>query len=229
MKTIAILQSNYIPWKGYFDMIASVDEFIILDEVQYTKNDWRNRNLIKTPSGPSWLTIPVSQGINQLINEVVAVDGRWRKKHWKNLEANYRKSPHFKLCAEFLEPLYLQEDASLLSEINLGFIRTICEQLEIETKISSSKDYTLLEGQTERLLNLCTQAGADRYVSGPAAKNYLDTAIFDKEGVCIEWFNYADYRAYPQLWGEFTHNVSILDLLFNCGNESKKFMKYTNL
>ncbi len=226
MRKVAILQSNYIPWKGYFDLIAHVDEFIIFDEVQYTKNDWRNRNLIKTPSGPSWLTIPVSQGLDQTINQVVATDNRWRIKHWKTLEANFRRAACFGAVFEILRPIYLERDEKRLSEINRSFIDVICDFLNIKTAITSAGDYHLEIGKTERLVSLCVQAGATCYVSGPAAKSYLDVSQFQEKQIEVEWFDYAGYPEYPQLWGEFSHTVSILDLMFNCGTESAKFMKH---
>lgn len=226
MKKLAILQSNYIPWKGYFDLIASVDEFIVYDEMQYTKNDWRNRNKIKTPSGLVWLTIPVGIDINQRIIDVKISDNIWRKKHWKSLELNYKKSKFFLDVSEFIEPIYKKEYSSL-SQVNVDFIKSICSYLDITTKITSSSSYNLLSGKTERLVGLCEQAGAHTYVSGPAAKDYLDQKLFVERGIEVQWFDYSNYPEYPQLWGgKFEHYVSILDLLFNCGKQSRHFMKY---
>lgn len=226
MKKVAILQSNYIPWKGYFDMIAAVDEFIIYDDMQYTKNDWRNRNRIKTPKGLEWLTVPAGQDISRLIKEVELPDFRWQIKHWKTLVANYSKSPYFDDIAEWLEPLYLTRQHNNLSSLNCQLIRSICNYLKIETKISHSWDYTLAEGKTERLVDLCVQAGATEYISGPAAESYLEKALFSDRNVQLKWFDYSGYLPYPQLWGEFTHEVSILDLLFNCGERAPEYMKH---
>lgn len=226
MKKVAVLQSNYIPWKGYFDLIAHVDEFIIYDEVQYTKNDWRNRNRIKTPNGVQWMSIPVSQGLDQRIMDVVVKDKRWPTKHWKTLEANYRKSPHFTFVSDSISEIYLEDTSENLSEINTALIRKICSTLEIETKISTSTDYVLEGDRNDRLISLCRQANATSYVSGPAAKSYLDENSFSDSKVEVEWFDYSGYPEYPQLWGEFAHDVSVLDLMFNCGLESRKFMKH---
>lgn len=226
MKKIAILQSNYIPWKGYFDMIAAVDEFIIYDDMQYTKNDWRNRNRIKTPKGLEWLTIPVGQDINRLIKDVELPDFRWQTKHWKTLVSNYHKSPYFEDIAEWLEPLYLTQQHTNLSSLNYQFIRSICSYLKIETKISHSWDYVLTEGKSERLVNLCIQAGATEYISGPAAKDYLEKSLFSDSNIKLTWFDYSGYPQHFQLWGEFTHEVSILDLLFNCGERTPEYMKH---
>lgn len=226
MKKVAIVQSNYVPWKGYFDMIAAVDEFILYDDMQFTKNDWRNRNLIKTPQGVQWLTVPVGQNINRRIKDVLLKDTRWQSKHCKSLASNYRRAPHFPEISEWLDPLYLSDIHTNLSQMNRRFIEAVCGYLKIRTVISCSTDYTLAEGKTERLADLCIQAGGTEYISGPAAKDYIDERVFTERDINLTWFDYTGYPEYPQLWGEFTHGVSILDLLFNCGNEAHRYMRY---
>mgnify|MGYP003363500464 FL=1 len=228
MKKVAIVQSNYIPWKGYFDMIAAVDEFILYDDMQYTRRDWRNRNQIKTPQGIQWLTVPVQvKGkYHQKIRETEIEGSEWANAHWKSLIQNYRRAAHFEEIAVWLEPLYLNEPPSHLSPLNRRFIAAICNYLSIETVISHSWDYTLVEGKTERLAALCAQAGGTEYVSGPAAKDYVDEEVFKERGIRLTWFDYAGYPKYPQLWGEFVHGVTILDLLFNCGRDSRNHMRY---
>src|SRR5215467_3993728 len=149
MKKLAIVQSNYIPWKGYFDLIAAVDEFILYDDAQYTKNDWRNRNRIKTPRGVEWLTIPIGPHIHQRIRDVELPDARWQARHWKTLEANYRRAPHFAEMASVLEPLYLRRSHSHLSALNRELIEIVCRYLGISTRISNSGDYALAEGRTD--------------------------------------------------------------------------------
>lgn len=225
-KRLAILQSNYIPWKGYFDIISSVDEFIFYDEVQYTKNDWRNRNKIKTPAGSAWITIPVRQEhLDQRILDTKVVLPNWAEKHWKTLSLNYAKAPYFKMFREPLEDFYTSTTLShYLSEINIGAIRLINSLLGINTKLSSSSDYTLPEGKTERLVSLCKQAGASVYLSGPAAKDYLQEDRFKQEKIEVEWKDYSGYREYPQLFPPFTHAVSVLDLMFNTGPDALAFI-----
>ena len=227
MTRVAIVQSNYIPWKGYFDLVAAVDQFILYDEMQFTRRDWRNRNLIKTPQGTQWLTVPVKvKGkYTQTIRETEIQDPSWAEAHWRSLCANYRRATHFEPISEVLEPLYRQR-YDTISEINRRFIDAICDYLGIETRIANSWDYSLAEGKSERLADLCRQAGATTYVSGPAARDYLDERVFADLGIAVEWFNYEGYPTYPQLWGEFVHGVSIVDLLFNCGAEASKAMKY---
>ncbi|WP_291993481.1 WbqC family protein [Candidatus Accumulibacter sp. ACC003] len=227
MKKVAILQSNYIPWKGYFDMIAAVDEFILYDDVQFTKNDWRNRNQIKTPQGVQWLTVPVGQGIDRRIRDVT-VDARWQAKHWKSLASNYRRARYFGEIAAWLEPMYGSSTYSHLSQLNRCFIEAINRYLGIRTVISNSWDYRLLEGKSERLADLCTQAGAGEYVSGPAAREYLDEKVFRDRGIRLTWFDYHGYPEYRQLWGAFTPGVSIVDLLMNCGPDAHRYMKYVS-
>lgn len=225
-KKVAILQSNYIPWKGYFDLIAAVDEFILYDDVQFTKNDWRNRNLIKTPQGIQWLTVPVGQDINRRIRDVELPTGKWKLKHWKTLENNYRRAPHFEEIAEIMKPLYLVESFTHLSQLNRRFIEALCDYLGIKTVISNSWDYSFEGGKTARLADMCVQAGGAEYISGPAAKDYIEDTVFTGRGIKLTWFDYSGYPEYPQLWGEFTHRVSILDLLFNCGENAPKYMRY---
>lgn len=228
MKKVAILQSNYIPWKGYFDLIGSVDEFILYDDMQYTRRDWRNRNQIKTPQGVQWLTVPVrvKGKYDQKIKDT-EIDGTdWAVAHWKALAQNYARAPHFAEIAAWLEPLYLSGAYTHLSGLNRRFIEAVCAYLKIDTVIGDSRDYTLVEGKTERLADLCAQAGGTEYVSGPSARDYVDESVFERSGIKLTWFDYAGYPEYPQLWGEFAHGVSVLDLLFNCGKDAGRFMRH---
>jgi hypothetical protein len=228
MKRVACVQSNYIPWKGYFDLIAAVDEFILYDDMQYTRRDWRNRNKIKTRYGVQWLTIPVQvKGkYHQKIRETKIDGSGWAADHWKSLVHNYRPARYFEDIADWLRPLYLAEPYTHLSHLNRRFIEAVCQYLGIGTKIRNSWDYHLGEGKTERIADLCLQAGGTEYVSGPAAKEYIEESVFAEQGIKLTWFDYDGYPDYPQLWGEFTHQVTILDLLFNCGKESPRYMKY---
>ena len=159
-KRVAISQSNYLPWKGYFDLIASVDEFILYDDTQYTRRDWRNRNQIKTPQGLIWLTVPVKvKGkFHQSIRETELTDEPWARKHWDTLLNNYRRTPHFAEIVSLLEPHFLQQTHNRLSSLNRSLIETICGYLGIRTTISDSSGYRLIEGKTSRLVDLCLQA-----------------------------------------------------------------------
>jgi WbqC-like protein family len=228
MKRIAILQSNYIPWKGYFDMIAAVDEFVLYDDMQYTRRDWRNRNQIKASQGLQWLTVPVlvKGRYLQTIRETRIDGSGWAASHWRSLVQNYRKAPHFTEVVSWLEPLYLGPVPDHLSQLNRTFLEAICRYLGIRTTITNSWDYRLRDGKTERLADLCVQAGATGYVSGPSARDYIDEGIFRDLGIQLTWFDYAGYPEYPQLWGPFVHGVTVLDLLFNCGQDAHRYMRH---
>ena len=227
-KKVAIVQSNYIPWKGYFDLIASVDEFVLYDDMQYTKRDWRNRNKIKTANGTQWLSIPVESKSKyfQTIRDTKISDSSWNKKHWKSISQAYSKAPHFKDYKEIFEDLYANATEQYLSEINYKFITAINAMLGIKTTIRWSNDFQLAEGKNEKLLGICKDLGADTYISGPAAKDYLDNALFENDDISVEWASYDGYPEYQQQFNGFEHGVTILDLLFNCGSETVTKMKY---
>ena len=229
-KKVAILQSNYIPWKGYFDIIASVDEFIFYDEMQYTTRDWRNRNKIKTPNGLKWLTISVNgkgcQTNGLKISEAKISDNKWANSHWNTIKQFYRKTPYFKDYADIFEKIYKElEQEEYLCKVNYKFIYAINEILGIKTKISFSQDYGLIDGKTERLVDLVQKAGGTEYLSGPAAKDYIVSELFEEANIKLSWMDYSNYPEYPQLYPPFEHGVSILDLIFNCGPDVRKYMK----
>lgn len=218
MKTVVVLQSNYIPWKGYFDLIHDADLFVFHDDLQYTKNDWRNRNKIKTPKGAEWITIPVGTNEHRVICEVEIKDASWQGKHWKTIQRNYAKCPYFTRYRAFFEEVYLGCRWHNLSELNQYLTRTISQDLlAIPTEFSDSRQYQASGQKLERLIDLVTKAGADRYVSGPAAKDYIDPSRFTDAGIELVWKDYSGYPEYPQRYPPFEHGVSILDLLFNVG------------
>jgi hypothetical protein len=225
---LAAVQSNYIPWKGYFDLIDHVDHFVFLDEVQYTKRDWRNRNLIKVAGSRQWLTIPVAvKGqYHQRIDETVIADASWADRHWKTLVHAYRRAPHFDATAALLAPLYAAHGAtSRLSEVNRGFVTAIAEHLGIATKFSWSTDHPSRDDKSLRLLDLAIAVGADEYVSGPAARDYLDVVAFERAGVSVTWMDYSGYPEYSQGEGPFEHGVSIVDLMFHTGPGARDYLK----
>ncbi len=231
-KQVAIVQSNYVPWKGYFDLIHMTDEFILYDDMQYTKRDWRNRNLIKTPNGLLWLTIPVQVKGRyiQRICDTKIDDPAWGKKHWKIISQNYSKARYFKDYRELFERLYLGTNEEYLSRVNYCFIGVVCDILGIKTKLSWSMDYHLPEEEeelrkTERLVALCKAANATHYISGPSARDYIIRELFDREEIELSYMDYAGYPEYPQLYGKFEHGVSVIDLIFNEGPNATKFMK----
>ncbi|MFO0926420.1 MAG: WbqC family protein [Gemmataceae bacterium] len=226
-KRIAISQSNYIPWKGYFDLIDTVDAFVLYDDVQYTRRDWRNRNRIKTANGPLWLTVPVQvKGkYTQKICDVVVSEPDWGVTHWRSLEHAYRRAPHFAAYEPHLRPLYENPPSERLSAINRAFLEAINRLLGITTPFTWSSDYQLEDDRNQRLISICRQAGATDYYSGPAAKTYLDEAAFAAEGIRVHWMEYDGYPEYPQLHPPFDPYVTVLDLLFHVGAEAPRYIK----
>jgi hypothetical protein len=214
---VAVLQSNYLPWKGYFDIIHDVDLFVFYDDVQFTKNDWRNRNLIKTPGGTQWLTVPVGQDIRRRICDVALADARWAKVHWRTLAQNYSRAPHFERYRGFFESVYLERAWATLSELNRHLIEGISRELGIGARFDDSRAHAL-EGQgSGRLLQLLRRVNAGTYVSGPSARAYIDAEAFAREGIDVVYKSYAGYPEYPQLYPPFEHRVSVVDMLFNLG------------
>jgi hypothetical protein len=226
MKRIAILQSNYIPWKGYFDIIASVDEFIVYDCVQYTKSDWRNRNQVKTSRGKTWLTVPVRQrSLEQTIDQTEIADQSCFRKHWQTFCQNYARAAHIGYCRDALGPLYEEIGSErLLSHANVRIIRAVCDLLGIRTTIRDAGEYELAGDRNQRLAGLCRQAGASVYLSGAAAQSYLDEQQFAQVGVTVEWMCYDGYAEYPQPHPPFDHYVSVLDLLASVGPAAPQFL-----
>lgn len=226
-KRVAIVQSNYIPWKGYFDLIRAVDEFILLDSVQYTRRDWRNRNKIKTAEGTAWLTIPVKvKGLFlQPICETETENSDWAAKHWSSFCSHYGRAKYFARYRDHFEPLYRRDQPRRLSEINRTFLEATCDAFGIATRITSDVDYAIASGKNERLLELCLQSGATEYLSGPAAGSYLDVGLFAQHGIRILFADYSNYLPYEQLFPPFAHAVTALDLLFNVGPAAMDYMK----
>lgn len=230
-KRVAIIQSNYIPWKGYFNIIRDSDEFVFLDDVQYTRRDWRNRNLIKTRYGLKWLTIPVAVkgNFSVRIKDVMVADHSWRDQHWNDIVTAYNGSAYFNMYREQFKALYLEDHERSLSLINLRFIQLINSLLGIKTPLRWSMDFQAPPGKSERLLHICQQLNADEYISGLSAKSYINESLFEKNGIGIRWVDYSNYPVYNQLTSPFEHGVSIIDLLFNEGPGACEYLKPTLL
>lgn len=229
-KKVAIIQSCYIPWRGYFDIIRNVDTFILLDDVQYTRRDWRNRNQIKTLNGLKWLTIPVSNKGkygHQKICEIEVSNKDWAEQHWNQIRETYKKSPYYNSVAEHLQKTYEAAASEVyLSRINRLFLENICILLEIKTHIRWSTDFFEAKdldsfSSSERLLNLTCAAGGKQYISGSSAKDYLDQSLFKEKEVEVCWFNYPKYPEYTQLHDPFNQEVSVVDTLMMMNNEKK--------
>ena len=228
MCKIAVSQSNYIPWKGYFDLIDKVDKFIIFDNVQYTRRDWRNRNKIFSSSGDLiWLTIPIkSKGNFKVnINKIEVFNDSWRKKHFVNIINSYKKSDNFNVIFPFLEELYFSDNEKNLSLINISFIIKICKFLKIDTQILNCQSYGESFTASEKILYEIIKNGGTHYYTSPKAKAYLDENLFKENGVKIQYISYEGYPHYGQKFDQFKHKVSIIDLMMNTGLKSKNYIK----
>lgn len=222
---VGVIQSSFIPWRGYFDFIASTDIFVFLDDVQYSKNGWRNRNKIKTPTGVQWLTVPVRQErLGQLICETYVDNSTsWRKKLHGSWQANYLRSAHFSDAMALLDVLQDPKKRTI-SELNIELTKRLCRYLGIATPLILSSDLSLSGSKTDRLIDLLKQLGASVYLSGPSADAYLDKKAFSENGIRLEYKSY-DYAPYPQLWGPFEGAVTVLDLIANCGPDAKNHIR----
>jgi hypothetical protein len=227
MKKVVITQSNYIPWKGYFDALAIADAFVIYDDMQYTKRDWRNRNQIKTEHGLKWLSIPVevSGKYFQKINETKVSDRNWNKDHLNQLKQHYKKANAYNSVLSWVEDLYMNCNFELLTHINEYFLKNICAYLGINANILRSEDFELAEDRTERLVSICKQLDGTDYYTGPAAKAYMNEQMFKEVGIAIHYFDYGGYQVYTQLHPPFEHGVSILDIIFNEGKDAIQYLK----
>lgn len=222
---VGIIQSCYIPWRGYFDFIDDVDLFIFHDDLQYTKGDWRNRNKIKTPRGLVWVIVPVHyKSTSQLICEtIIDYSQRWIKKTINQMADNYQTSPYFKTYSdEFFN--ILNQKYETISQLNININNWIMQTLNIKTEIRISSEFHPVGSKTDRLIDILKKVGATSYLSGPSAKDYIEVEKFKEAGIGLEYKVY-EYQEYPQLHGPFEPHVSVLDLLFNCGPDSRKYLK----
>lgn len=225
MKKVAVLQSNYIPWKGYFDIIHDVDLFIFYDEVQYTKGDWRNRNKIYTSDGLKWLSVPVIGGRETTIDEVKTADKKWQKIHFNSIQANYAHAPYWKSYKDFFENAYLEKEWDYLYQLNRYMIETISKDfLGIKTEFADSRNFQSHGQKHEKLLNIVKASGAEYYLSGPAAKDYIIETDYRSAGIELAWKDYSGYPEYKQMHSPFEPFVSIIDLLLNVGDDTPYYI-----
>lgn len=225
MAKVAIIQSSYIPWRGYFDFIQDVDLFILFDDVQYTIRDWRNRNRIKTKSGLKWLSVPVFHTSRAQLIEDTEIDysQSWQRSHRDQFRLNYIQTPFCNDALALFDSM-LETKEKTISKLNVQAIKVISQYLNIQTPLLMSSDIGAVGARTDRLIDLLRKVNAKTYVSGPSADAYIDKALFRHHGIRLEYKSY-DYQPYPQLWGEFEGSVTVLDLIANCGPESHKFIR----
>jgi hypothetical protein len=227
--TLVVLQPGYLPWLGFFDQMQRSSVFIYYDDVQFDKHGWRNRNRVKAPDGaPHWLTVPVlHSGRNWPAILEIELDNRgaWARKHVGTLKQFYGKAPHLHRYLPALEEM-LERRWALLVDLDLAVTELICGWLRLERRILRASALGISGKQSERLLALCEHVRARRYLSGNSAKDYLDTELFARRGIEIEWQDYV-HPVYPQQHGDFVPYLSIVDLLFNCGEESAAILGRT--
>lgn len=222
-----ILQPSYIPWRGYFHQIALADVFVFYDDVQYDTRGWRNRNKIKTVDGTHWLTIPVhakgSQTGHITINEIkIDWSKAWSEQHWQSLKHAYAKAPFFNQYADKVQEIY-QHRAEYLADFTIPLTVQLASWMGFNPQFLRSSELSAQGEKTNRLISILQSLGADHYLSGPSAMDYIDPTLFDNAGIKLEYMQY-NYPEYPQLYPPFDGQVSILDLLFMAGDEAKNYI-----
>jgi len=224
LRKAAILQSNYIPWKGVFDMMNQVDVFVFLEDVQFTRRDWRSRNVIKTANGTQWLTVPIKKCSRdtKICDVEINNDKNWRNKHYNSIVHNYSRADYFEDYKYILDDIYSKERKDL-SAFNIYTNKYLSKILGIEVEFVNSCDLNTSGTKDDKLIQICKKVGADSYLSGPAAKNYIVKEKFEDAGVKLEYIEY-NYPKYKQLYGNFNHYVTVLDTIFNCGKDFKKYI-----
>ena len=224
----AVHQPQYLPWLGFFDKIIRADAFCYLNDVQFKKNEWQNRNRIKTAQGWQWLTVPVRYRFPQKINEVAIHDSTgWRKKHLQALITNYSRAPYYHSYITIFEDTFSRE-WEFISELNIHLIEQFRNALNIDTKPAViSSDLDLRDDPTDRLIDICKHMGADTYLAGQGGVQYMDLAQFSKNGIKLLIQDF-EHPVYTQLFGDFQSHMSILDLLFNCGPKSLEVIRSAN-
>jgi WbqC-like protein family len=221
---VAIIQSSFIPWKGYFDIIHDVDRFVFLEDVQYTKHDWRSRNRVKTPGGAKWLSVPVLGGIDQRICEAkIDYSQPWAEKHMRTIRHSYASCDYY---GSYRDEIFgvLKHRHETISGLNIALIKKLSSIMGIETELLDSRGLAAAGRRDDRLIAICERVGADVYLSGPAASAYITPEKFDRAGIRLQYKDYGGYPAYKQPWGPFDPFVSVLDLIFCCGEKAPYYI-----
>lgn len=224
-RVCAMMQPNYIPWKGFFDLISLCDVFVFYDDVQYTKRDWRNRNKIKTKDGTKWLSVPVISNGKQLIKDTIIDNGTdWKTKHYKTILGSYQKAPNFKFIDSLLEDLYLNQEWENLSEMNIEMTKKISAHLGIHPEWVKASDLNCHgEKDGEKVIQICKKIDCNYFINGPASKSFMNSNLFESENITLDYIDYT-YSEYDQLYPPFDHFVTILDTLSHVGPDFKKYI-----
>lgn len=224
-RTVGILQPGYLPWLGFFEQVYRCDVFVLYDDVQFETGSWRNRNRIKTPAGPQWLTVPVLlKGLDfpSIKDVVINPSVHWQKKHIKSIIQNYSKAPFFETYADGLFAI-LNRSWKYLVDLDIELIHWLAKQLDIRTEIRLSSDLNISGFNVQRLIDIIHALNGNRFYEGSAGENYIDTSVFECAGISVTFQDYK-HPVYPQLHGDFLSHFSIIDLLFNCGFNSLKIL-----
>lgn len=223
----AILQPSYIPWKGVFDMINKVDHFVFYDDVQFTKKTWRNRNRIKTNQGPKWLTIPVMTAglrFQSIVDTQIDVSRDWQRAHYRSILHNYNSAKYFDRYRSVIEEIYVGRTWKNLADLNIYTTQLLAEVLEINVNwVRSSRLNIQGSRHGDRAAKICAELGSSILLNGPTSLQYIDPQILQDHEISLEIMNY-DYPKYDQLHGDFVHEVSVVDLLLNCGPDSLDYL-----
>lgn len=221
---VVVLQPTYLPWIGYFGMIDLADVFVFYDDVQFSVQSWQQRNKIKTAQGWMWLTVPVVRQFGSTINETrINNSTNWNKKHSESIRQSYSKAPFFNKYASIFEETY-ESAWEYLADLNIALIKEITRVSGLETKFMVSSELEVKGAKTERLMSTLKKVGADEYISGPGAKDYIEINSFRENNIKLYWYEY-EHPVYPQIRGEFVSFLSIVDLLFNTGDEAVKYIR----
>ena len=226
---VTILQPSYLPWLGFFEQMHRSDQFVLYDDVQFTRRDWRNRNRIRVQEGSVWLTVPVIQKNKyeqSLIETKIDNSTSWKRKHLESIRCHYSKTPFFDLYFPWCEKTFNREWDFLL-DLSLETIQYLKGELKINTPLLRSSELGESGNKSERLISICKQLGATQYLSGESARNYISEKDFSDQGIGLEYQNY-QHPEYPQRYEGFVPFLSTIDLLFNCGDKSMGFLKQTN-
>ncbi|NQU57183.1 MAG: WbqC family protein [Rhodospirillales bacterium] len=222
-------QPVYLPWLGLFHKIAMADRFVSFNQVQYQPKDWNNRNKIKTGDEPAWLSVPVNRkGYLEKKFCDIEINNQmpWGRKHWGTLVHNYGKAPYFKKYADYFEDVYKREWKTL-AELDEVMLQWFLDTLSIDTKIESAGDFDFKGEKSGLVLDMCQKLGADIYIFGIQGREYADTEAFQAAGVRAEFQDY-QHPEYPQQYGDFVSHMGIVDLLFNCGDDSLEILMSGN-
>jgi len=219
-----VLQPTYLPWMGYFGMMDETDVFVFYDDVQFSVQSWQQRNKISASQGWMWLTVPIVRKFGSRINDTrINNSTNWNKKHWESIRQSYSKTPFFEQFAPIFQEVY-ENEWEYLTDLNTTLIKKIAGILGLQTKTVLSSELNIEGMKTERLVNMLKKIGADEYISGPGARDYIDVNSFEENNIKLYWYEF-QHPVYPQIRGEFIPYLSVIDLLFNTGGEAIRYIR----